>query len=98
LPNADAGIAAVPVTAEHDPPVTGGGVDGVVLLVTVRAAIPVMLPTVAVMFVVPTVSAVTRPAAAVTEATDDEELVHDTVCPVSVLPFASLTVAVACAV
>jgi hypothetical protein len=85
-------IVAVPVTRLHAAPPVGGG--AVVVAVTVSAALPLTLPLVATMFVVPAATAVIKPAA-LTVATEGDELVHDTVCPVNTLPLASFNTVVA---
>src|SRR4051812_34444247 len=81
-------MAAVLVTAEHDPPVAGG-------VVTVSGALPVFPSAVAVTFAVPTASAVTDPVV-LTPATvgADDDQVTDR--PVNTFPVASFSVAVAC--
>jgi len=87
--------AAVPVTRLQAAPPDGGGVDDDDdVVVTVTVAFPLTVPLVATMFVVPAATAVIKPAV-VTFAMVAEELVHDTVFPVTTLPLASFNTAVA---
>ena len=64
---------------------------------TVTAAVPLAEPDVAVIVAVPSATEVTRPAAE-TVATDAAEVAHDTLTPLIVAPFWSLTVAESCCI
>ncbi len=63
---------------------------------TVTAAVPFADPEVAVIVAVPSATEVTRPEETVATDVDDE--LHDTLAPLIVAPFWSLTVAVSCCV
>ena len=64
---------------------------------TVTAAVPFADPDVAVMVAVPSATEVTRPVED-TVATDALDVAHDTLAPLIVAPFWSLTVAESCCV
>ena len=64
---------------------------------TVTAAVPLAEPDVAVIVAVPSATEVTRPVDE-TVATDEAEVAHDTLAPLIVAPFWSLTVAEICRV